>query len=389
MPDVANNILESKPGKKSLKHPFIIYADLECLLLKTNTCNNNPNKSYTTVKALHKPSGYSLLTSCSLDKLENKQTYYKGKDCMERFGDDLKEHVTRITNYEMKPMDPLTEEEEESYKNQELCHICEKEFCTDNKEIRKVRDHCHYTGKYRGAAHSKCNLNYKIVKEILELFHNGSVYDYRFIIKYLAREFKGNSGCLGENTEKYISFTVSFKKLINDKEIKYRIRISDSCRFMQDSLSNLVDNLSELKIKKIDKDVLIKRFYNAYQLSDIDIDKFKLLLRKGVYPYEYMDSWKRFNETELPSKDKFYSTLNLEDISDDNYAHAINVWNTFNINNLGEYHDLYVKLDIALLGDIFENFGDKHIETDKLDPACFLTTPGLSWWACLKKQVLN
>ena len=95
--------------------------------------------------------------------------------------------------------------------------------------------------------------------------------------------------------------------------------------------------------------------------------------------------WIRFNETELPSKDKFYSKLNLEDISDDDYAHAINVWNTFNISNLGEYHDLYVKLDTALLADVFENFRDKHIEIDKLDPAYFLTTPGLSWWACLKK----
>ena len=252
--------------------------------------------------------------------------------------------------------------------------------------MRKVRDHCHYTEKYRGAAHSKCNLNYEIVKEIPVLFHNGSVYDYHFIIKYLAREFKGNSECLGENTEKYISFTVPFKKVINDKEIKYKIRISDSCRFMQDSFSNLVDNLSELKIKEIDNDVLIKRFYNTYQLSENDIDKFKLLLlRKGVYPYEYMDSWKKFNKTELPSKDMFYSTLNLEDISDDDYAHAINVWNTFNISNLGEYHDLYVKLDTALLADIFENFRDKYIGADKLDPAYFLTTPGLSWWACLKK----
>ena len=80
MPDVNNNILESKPEKESLKHPFIIYADLECLLLKTNTCNNNPNKSYTTVKILHKPSGYFLLTSCSFDKSKNKPTYYRGKD---------------------------------------------------------------------------------------------------------------------------------------------------------------------------------------------------------------------------------------------------------------------------------------------------------------------
>ena len=79
-----------------------------------NTCNNNPNKSYTTVKALHRPSGYSLLTSCSFDKSKNKPSYYRGKDCMKRFCNDLKEHVTRITNYEMKPMDPLTEEEKES-----------------------------------------------------------------------------------------------------------------------------------------------------------------------------------------------------------------------------------------------------------------------------------
>ena len=89
----------------------------------------------------------------------------------------------------------------------------------------------------------------------------------------------------------------------------------------------------------------------------------------------------QFN-SELPSKDEFYSTSNLEDISHDDYAHAINVWNTFNINNLGEYHDLYVKLDTALLADIFDNFRYKHIETgklDKLDSAYFLTTPGLSW----------
>ena len=241
----------------------------------------------------------------------------------------------------------------------------------NNNKMRKVGDHCHYTGKYRGAAHSKCNLNYKIVKEIPVLFHSGSVYNYHFIIKYLAREFKFNSEYLGENTEKHISFTLPFKKVINDKEIKYKIRISDSCRFMQDSLLNLVDNLSELKIKEIDNDVSIKRFHNTYQLSDNDINKFKLLIRKGVYPYEYMHSWKRFNETELPSKNKLYSTLNLEDISDDDYAHAINVWNTFNINNLGEYHDLYVKLDTALIADIFGNFRDKHIETDKLDPAYF------------------
>ena len=186
----------------------------------------------------------------------------------------------------------------------------------------KVRDHCHFTRKYRGAAHSICNLRYKVVKEIPVVLHNGSAYDYHFIIKYLARKFYGHFECLGENTEKYVTFSVSIKKLINDeneddkeskpKEIKYRIKFIDSCRSMPDSLSNPVDNLSELKIREIPNNVLIKRFYNTYQLSDNDINKFKLLLRKGVYPYEYMDSWSKFNVTLLPSKDRFYSRLNLE-----------------------------------------------------------------------------
>ena len=134
---------------------------------------------------------------------------------MKIFCNDLKEHVTRITNFEMKPMDPLTEEEKESYKNQQLGDICDKEFCTyieddDYKSKRIVRDHCHYTGRCRGAAHSICNLRYKVVKEIPAVFHNESTYDYHFIIKYLAREFKGHFECLGGNTEKYITFSVPF-----------------------------------------------------------------------------------------------------------------------------------------------------------------------------------
>ena len=151
-----------------------------------NICNNNLNKSYATAKAIHKPSGYSLLTSCSFDKSKNNQTYYRGRDCMKRFCNDLKEHFIRIISYETKPIIALTEGEKESYENQQLFHICDKEFFTDNnKEMRKVRNLCHYTGKYRDAAHSKCNLNYKTVKEKPVLFHNGSVYDYHFIIKYI------------------------------------------------------------------------------------------------------------------------------------------------------------------------------------------------------------
>ena len=127
---------------------------------------------------------------------------------MKIFCKDLKDQAMKIINCKKKEIIPLTNEEKESYENQEICHIRKKEFNNDNK----VRDHCHYTGKYRGAAHNKCNLRYKIPKEIPVVFHNGSTYDYHFIIKQLAREFKGNFECLGENAEKYITFSVPIKK---------------------------------------------------------------------------------------------------------------------------------------------------------------------------------
>ena len=129
----------------------------------------------------------------------------------------------------------------------------------------------------------------------------------------------------------------------------------------------------------------IKRFANTYEFCNGDINKFILLLRKRVYPYEYMDSWERFNETSLPDKKAFYSELNLEDITDKDYAHAQKVFEEFKLKNLGDYHDLYVQSDTLLLADVFENFRNKCIEICELDPAHFLSAPGLAWQACLKK----
>ena len=167
---------------------------------------------------------------------------------MKKFCKDLREHSTKISNYEKKKMISLTTEEKVHYNKQKVCYICKKEFDNNDKKQQTVRDHCHYTGKYRGAAHNICNLRYKIPKEIPVVFHNGSTYDYHFIIiKELAKEFEGNFECLGENTEKYITFSVPIKKKIDNKdlEITYKIKFIDSYRFMSSSLSKLVDNLSE------------------------------------------------------------------------------------------------------------------------------------------------
>ena len=126
MPDEDNNILGYVPGKKSLRVSFIIYADLECLLKKIDTCLNNSDKSYTEKKAMHKPSGYSLVTCCSFDKSKNEQKYYRGKDCMKLFCEDLKDQAMKIIENEKKEMIPLTDEEKESYENQEIFDTCEK-----------------------------------------------------------------------------------------------------------------------------------------------------------------------------------------------------------------------------------------------------------------------
>ena len=153
---------------------------------------------------------------------------------------------------------------------------------------------------------------------------------------------------------------------------------------MISTLSSHIDNLSEIN-KKESVNELIEKFPNTYRFCKGDLSKFALLLTKGVYPYEYMDSWERFNETSLPPKESFYSKLNKEDTTDKDYAHAQKVWKVFTIKNVGEYHDLYVQSDTLFLADTFENFRDRCINTYKLDPAHSLSAVGLAWQTCLKK----
>ena len=210
MPTKNNNIIKYNQGEKSIKLPFVVYADLECLLEKMSTCQNNSNESSTTEINKHTLSGYLIFTHCSFDQTKNKLDHYRWKDCMKKFSKDLREHATKIIYYEKQKMISLTTEEKIYHNEQEICYIRKKEI--DEKNY-KVRDHCHYTGKYRGAAHNMCNLRYKTPEEIPVVFHNGSTYDYHFIIKELVKEFDGNFECLSENTEQCITFSVPIKKI--------------------------------------------------------------------------------------------------------------------------------------------------------------------------------
>ena len=130
---------------------------------------------------------------------------------------------------------------------------------------------------------------------------------------------------------------------------------------------------------------LIGKFLSTYQFCNGDLNKFVLLFRKGVHPYECMDIWKKFDETSLPPKEDFYSESNLEGISDKDYNHAQKLWEVLEINNRGNYHGFYVQADIFLLADAFEKVRDKFIEICGLDSSYFYYASGLAWQACLKK----
>ena len=194
-------------------------------------------------------------------------------------------------------------------------------------------------------------------------------------------------GVIAKNTEDYIPFLIKVEvgKYVDkngekrSKEID--LRFIDSIKFMGSSLDSLVNNLAR---GGHDHGAGAKPQFFGF--DEYNEHQRELLIRKGIYPYEYMDSWDRFEETKLPPKDSFHSALSMSGVSETDYEHARKVWREFGINNMGEYHDLYLKTDVILLANVFEAFRNVCLNNYGLDPAHFYTAPGLAWKACLKKQ---
>ena len=208
------------------------------------------------------------------------------------------------------------------------------------------------------------------------IFHNLQGYDAHLFIKQLSH-LPGELSCIPSTEEKYISFSKKIKvdeyksrRTGETDSLCFEIRFIDSYKFLQTSLASLVRNLQP------------DDFCNT---KTIFKDKTELLTRKGVYPYDYVSSIETLTETQLPPKEEFYSKLNDEDIADADYQHALNVWNTFKCNTIRDYHNLYLKSDVLLLADVFENFRKTCIHHYNLDPAHYYTSPGLAWDACLKE----
>ena len=375
MPEKGNNIRKFNNHHKQQPVPFVIYADFEAITEKINGCMRNNDSSYTEAYQKHTDCGYGYKVVCCYDDKYSKPVQiYRGENAVYEFMEKMLEEVTYCKNIMKKEFNKplkMTDNDELCFRLEEKCHICEESY--KDKDIH-VRDHCHITGKYRGSAHQDCNLKLRLNPEEIKIpviFHNLRGYDSHFIMQEIGaivkkHTYKNNKGeekqmninAIPNNMEKYMAFMLG-----------NHLTFIDSFQFMSSSLEKLVSNLPKESLK--------------YTSQNFKGEKFELMTRKGIYPYDHMDSFEKFNE-KLPPKEDFYSIMNNEHITNKDYIHAQTVWKTFKLKTMGEYHDLYLKSDILLLADVFENFRKTCLEYYKLDPCHYFTSPGLSWDAMLK-----
>jgi len=364
LPKIGENTLEFKNYKKTDPATLVYYTDFESIVKKLE------HERY---QAKHETCSYSFFGI-------GKQGFYKtfklytgksSKDTLNHYINTLKDEAVKL--------DADLKERIERFKNPRLekddwnkfihakeCHFCKKAFT--EKDI-KVRDHDHITGEFRGAAHQSCNLKVRTSLEVKIIFHNGSNYDFKFIIRKLYKITK-NIKVIPLTDEKYLSFTIQ----IPDTGIK--LCFIDSYRFMDSSLEKLTKNL-------LCRDGGIQNF--KHTLEHFNQNSFlELIIQKGVFPYEYLDSFEKLNDTSLPPIEAFHSSLNDSNITTEDYQRALKVWNLTNCNTLKDYLEVYLTVDVFLLTDVFEAFREMSLKTYKLDPAHYFSAPGLSWDAMLK-----
>ena len=292
--------------------------------------SKNPSGPWTTAINNHIPSSWCVYSKFLYGVVQNPLTLYHGKDCVKKFCDHIIGEVYRLYHaFPEHPMTPLTPKEIERHKKLKKCYICFKPFATKDP---KVRDHGHYTGNYRGAAQRNCNLQYKISSYIPIVFHNLSGYDAHLFERELAASKPGGAkmGVIAKNKEDYITFSIKvvvdkyIEKNGVEKEKEIELRFIDSFKFMSSSLDSLTTNL-------------VCGGKKLFGFDEYTPKQYELLIKKGIYPYEYMSEWNKFKETKLPPKEAFYSRLNMSEVSSENYEHARKVWKEFEIKNLGEF----------------------------------------------------
>ena len=375
MPEKGQHV-SFKNYHKQIPAPFVIYADFEAITEKVHGCLPNNEKSYTEAYQKHIDCGYGYKLVCHYnDEFSKPVQVFRGENAVYNFMEKMIEEVdwckSIIKKYFNKAL-VMTEKNKLDFESSNYCHICKKRY---SEEDIRVRDHCHITGNYRGSAHQDCNLKLRLSPSNIQIpvfFHNLRGYDSHFIMqqigeiakKHVYKNKKGEEcqmdiNCIPNNMEKYMAFMLG-KHLL----------FLDSFQFMSSSLDNLTKNLPD--------DAFI------FTQQEFINEQFNLMKQKGTYPYDYMDSFQKFNDTHLPIKKDFFSILYNQHITHEQYDHAQTVWNTFNLKTMGDYHDLYLKSDTLLLADVFENFRKTCLQYYKLDPCHYFSSPGLSWDAMLK-----
>lgn len=406
---------------KTLRVPFVTYGDFEAINEKVT---NGVVSGKTEKKTIHKVSGGNYITIKD-NEIVNEEIFFGEHSDRELVKSLVKslENLHYQNFYEKKPI-KMTNEDWDNYNTSKHCHICGegfsmsldgyKKYQKDNEKLHPehpVRDHCHLTGTFRGKAHNSCNLLYRQRSVFPVIFHNLKGYDGHLIVKALGKDYVKNVKVIPMNREKFISFSLMYRvkrkgkdvvivdeddneDTINFEEITtMEIRFIDSFNFMNTSLEKLSDILEDNDFK------LTMDFVNRIS-GDLDEqsikDRFKLLRKKGVYPYDYMDNFDKF-KYQLPETDDAY--VNTLEYETDRYSklndkqkanvikdklHAKLVYKTFGCENMRHYHDLYLKSDVFLLADIFERFRNIAMDKFKLDPCHYYTLPSMAFDALLK-----
>jgi uncharacterized protein YbaR (Trm112 family) len=300
MPSEEEKWLKFCDASKQLRVPFVVYADFESILERQYGCQPNPSQSSTIKLAKHVLSGFTYKVIGLSPETSKNHVTYRGYDAIDVFVNHMvkleDEIGTVLRNPE--PMD-LSEEETKAFLEATCCHICRGELGND-----AVRDHCHVTGKFRGAAHSSCNLNYRLRERIPVFFHNLKGYDAHHIMNAIGKFKHKKINCIPQNHEKYISFSLG------------KLDFVDTFQFMSTSLDKLSTNLAKEGIHKFPN---LRSYVTSTHPGNEQI-KLQLLCRKGVYPYRYMNSDKRFEETSLPPQQAFYNDLDGKTVSDQDYS---------------------------------------------------------------------
>lgn len=335
--------------------PVVCYADFESILTPLNDGRTR-----------HDPMACGLYIQYQ-DFMQMESYYTKdvSSTCHEWLIEELKSLAKRLytyyENFMILDVPTLTSEEQIYHDTATHCHICEEEF--DEFDLR-VRDHDHWTGFYRGPAHNKCNQNYKDPKIVPVFLHNFSKYDAHFIARALIKH-KRQVKVVANNEETLIYCTIYYP------EYDIKIRFVDSYRFLPDSLDRLSKNLHP------STKTILRSFFRKEE-------DFELVCQKGFFCYEYVDKVERLDDTVIPPQEAFHNKFNDTEMSDGDYEHVKKVWQHFLIKNLRQYMKLYMKVDVLILADIFENFRRECRRTYNLDPAHYVTAPSLTYDAALK-----